>query len=80
MIISVGLNDIIQLPKAEAEEVVQAFTFKATDPTFDKAIRDRLGDGCEHRPTVITSDRPHLMKKNQQEARIGAASDFVSAS
>ena len=38
MVQGVGLNDVIQLPEAKTEELVQALAFQAADPRFDEAI------------------------------------------
>ncbi len=50
MIGSVGLDNVIQLSEAETKEMVQAFSLKATNPAFDKTIRDgclvRSSDGA----------------------------------
>ncbi len=37
----IGMNDVIQLSEAKAEERVQTLSLKAADPGFDKAIGDR---------------------------------------
>jgi len=42
---NVGLGDVIEVPKAEAGKVIEAFAFQAADPRFSKGIGDGSLEG-----------------------------------
>jgi len=44
--LGISLHDVIQVPQAEAEEVVQAFAFDRGYPGFDICIAIRCSYGC----------------------------------
>ncbi len=54
MIQCVSLDDMIQLPKTETEEMVQGFSLKAADPGFDVTICDGRLAGRLDNATIIS--------------------------
>ncbi len=67
MIQSVSLDDMIQLPKTETEEMVQTFSLKAADPRFDIAICDgRLAGRLDN--ATITSAK--VLVESIRELRV----------
>lgn len=46
VIAGVGLHDVVKVPQAETEEVIQAFSFQCPDPRLSEAIGDGRLVGC----------------------------------
>ena len=67
VVVRVSLSDVVKLPQAEAEEVVQTLPLEVADPGFRVAIRDGSGDGREHRTTVVSAE---VLVKGLGELRI----------
>jgi len=56
VVVRVSLDDLVKLPQAEAEEVVQTLPLEVADPGFRVAVCDGSGDGREHRTTVVSAE------------------------
>ncbi len=50
---SVGLHDVVQLPEAEAEEVIETLMLEAPGPRLAETIGDGSPVGRQNRATVF---------------------------
>ena len=56
VIVSVGLDEMIQLPQAETEQDVQALSLEVADPRLGETIGDGRPVGRKHRPAVVAPE------------------------
>ena len=57
VIVDISLRDVVEMPEAETEQVIQALTFKAADPRPRIAIRDGSQVGRRDHAALLASER-----------------------
>ena len=64
IIVRVDLYDVVQVPQAEAEELIQALSLQCPNPRFDEAVGDRRLVGCpDDRPNGVIEEGVELLRE-----------------